>query len=431
MRKKESYLKVILIVLPVIFVTRVFGFIGNTDFMLPISFGSFWIADLLIIIAIISSFFLMKRRIKQKAIFKLILLMVFYFFVWVLINIISGNSIGNTFNGFRGIFYFLLIVPIVLTINNLYELKLLYNFLLIYVALSSFFFILGFYQILDLPALHSSTLSDTPGFSNMLRIYPAGEYLTDLIFFMLISDIFLNRERRNSIKVIILIIITFSLFLTFARSIYIISFIGIIIVYLVSKGLIKTTLFSLIIYFLIVLFLTDVIVKLDIYAGIERLLTGYHDFTQGRGGLVDRFDILVFKFNSVFQSNPLFGRGFDWGSKVYGNIEWNPIARSNHNGYVSLFVIGGFTAIIFFVIIFSKLIKICISIFLKINNKYYKSMILGLTIFCVLINIKAMVTDPYTDSAGSIVLALAWGAIIKLYQIIPNKHILNSSNEYI
>jgi len=420
--KVIGLLKSIVLILPIVFITNVFGFFKQTEWLIPAAgLGSFWVADVFLIFALVLTF-LSKRSMLNSRPLLLIYILIAFLILLALINFLEGYPFKSILNGFRGVAYFLLIIPIIYLINTEFELRLFIHLLLLYTFLCGLMLIFAFYEIIKLEGLYSNTLSDVYGFERVIRYYPAAEYLMDMMIFILISFVLHKFDfRKMFLYSIGLFILLFSALLTFTRSTYVLIIIGYsLITFLIQKKILKGFLISLV-SITSIIFIISFLHGSDIYGGIIRLVMGAEETRQGSGNIAGRYEILLLKVNATLQSNPIFGRGFNWGpNPTARNIDFNPLARSNHNGYASIFVIGGFTCVILFISIFYQIIKNGFQLHLSLEDKFLKSVILGITIFNILINIKAMVTDPYTDATGSAVFALGWGILIKISSIYSN-----------
>lgn len=379
--------------------------------------GSLWISDILLIIVFFASFYWKE---KNKDIFEIksIIILLAYFILLAIYNFITGFPIQNILNGFRGVAYFFYIVPVINIVRTSQELKIFFQISLFYILLSSLMIILGFFHIIKLEGIYSATLTDIFGYGNVVRYYPAAEYFIDFFVYVLFAVFLLKVAKVDKIYYSIsLITIIFGVIITFTRSTYILTLLAFIVISFSIKKSMKgaaINLISLIVIFYFFTFFSST----DVYGGIIRLVLGGQETIRGQGNIVARAEILAIKFNTILNDSPIIGRGFDWGLySRFQNIDFNPIGRSNHNGYASLFVIGGFLGIFLFIYNLIRVHLKGIELFKIIKDDFMKALLIGALVYNILVNIKAMVTDPYTDATGSIVFGFIWGIIIVIAKL--------------
>jgi len=431
-----SLFKAIILSIPLLLLTKVFGFMDWNDLpLIPLrGVGNFWFVDIILIfllIVAIGVLVLYRKPIYKGPLFFIILLFTIYIGFQGFRNYyIEEYPIGLLLNGLRGVFYYLYFFVLVLIIRDKKD---MYRFLVVcwcIGSISAVTTILFYFNILETKTINISMFSIYQ-YSNIPVIYPSAEYLFDSCFFVLLSlylaepfiqkyiTFFSNYKKYSLFSVIL---IALAMIISFARSTISTAIAGFCVIFFVLH---KMRIYKLIPFLLsltlsIVLF--NFIMVRSFGSGFDALIAkvigGYYDVREESGSFGDRMEILKIKYRATTDYNFLIGRGFNWGlSSGIINPDRNPMARSNHNGLVSIYVVFGVLGIIVYAIIFFIVGKKCIYIFNNSANPIDKHIALGILIFNVMLIIKSFVTDPFTDPSGAIVISISWGIIGKTDQL--------------
>jgi hypothetical protein len=416
--------KAIVLSLPLVLLTKVFGFYDWFDLPqvnVP-GLGSFWLVDVVFFV-LVASVIASRRRANGGTLFYLVATLIVYIAFQAVRNFLfEGYPMRLLLNGLRGVvyyFYFFVVICLIRDRGELYKLLIVCCGVAIVSAVTT---VLSYFKIIETPAQLTLQLN-IAGHMDVPVIYPAAEYLFDATFFVLLSWSSAKQlsPKYKKLAAAGAILIAMAVFVSLARSSILVLVLGFMSILLVMH---KFRFHKLILPFLMTML---IIVSLSFFmtaafgsgwdALMAKMIQGYQDTMEGSSSLNQRLGILEMKWKETTDDNPIFGRGFNWGPLGADlNPDLNPLARSNHSGLASIYVVFGGIGFLIFGVIFFDVMRKLQKIYQNSLRASDRQIALGILFFHAAMMLKSVVTDAFTDGAGVIVYAMVWAMVAKLHQ---------------
>ena len=416
--------KAIIVSLPILIITKVFGFIDWQALpRVPIpGFGSLWFSDVVLLVLLMVMLFYRPPAFKGT-LFSLLLLFMGYIAFQVLRNFfVDEYSLQGILNGLRGVAYYATFFTFVMLIRNRQELHQTLVVIGVIALLSALATLMFYFGLLNTKVLLFGRV-ELPGYS-VPNIYPAAEYLFDITFYVTLALALSDRVPARYKKFLYFAVVLIGLvsLVSFSRATISVLLGGSMLIILVVAKVRFYKLLPLLLVLVLGVLLLNYFMTEAFGTGLAaltaRLNAGVSDVQLGTGSLQQRLEILRFKWQATTEYNFLIGRGFDWGPAGASiNVDLNPYARSVHSGLASIYVVFGALGFVMFGLIFITVISKAISLYRNASSGIEQQVVLGILIFSIAINIKSVATDPYTDPTGAVVLAASWAIIAKLVQL--------------
>lgn len=414
----------VILIITIMILSGGFGFIRNIDFLaINTPLGTFEFGQTLLIVLLIGLFFTNRKndiKLYDKLIspfYLIILIIILQFFR----NMFEGYTLREIIRNVKdGPFAFFIFFPMIYYIHSQDKINKYVQWLLYIGVISAIIAMLQF--IFKIQFDFSTTIEFQPG---VYRIYHPGALFFPFCIYIITSLLFDKNHRGSLVKNLISLCCLFGgMFSTLHRSLIISTislFLILIIYYSFSKKNIKITfLFGLLSFFVTIYILYNAPL-LDVF--FARFETAYTDVKYFEGNYYGRFLLFYTTLTAVTKISLFFGAGFIYSSSYGSNL-----FVTSDNTYANLILISGIigTSVFLFIEIF--LITKSYRLSQKIDNHFYKILLLVIAIYNGQLLILGMFADIITYVPHIIYLIISWSLYILIkyqkrnyaFKISPN-----------
>jgi hypothetical protein len=418
-----------------IFSIEVFSIWGGANVpQLPIpGLGTLHIKDIILIYMLLTSILIgtSKSYPKQKILFEIpLIILLIIGVINALIDIIEGHELHYILRGVRYVIYYF---AYYITLKHIKSKELLYRFLYGIVVISLISSIIVYLQFSFGWSLSGGKVNymDSYGF---FRVFNSSGAVTSGCLLVLLSIGLSGNVKSRQWRVLLwasFVILLGSQIIIFSRSRWIYVLLGIVLVILFQRKHLLRKL-SFIILISITLYFT-VGSSITSFSGnshtslwraiVLRSNVGLDNILYRDGSFDIRLSSLSLRTNTVFNSNPLIGIGFESanyvdissysGNKIALKLHESPNALVPDISWANIILLFGMLGVISFIWLFISLLRYSYRLYNNLPQCLEKSITLGI----IALNITTIMSSFFSSSAltgpsGVTFLSMSWAVVV-------------------